>query len=142
MAFRFGRSTDGTKGVFTLEESEIGCTVNKSESEAFFRDVRGHGWTEKSRGVGRSTLEVHQENQRRDDDKWWIDSKNGTPMAPKRISAVPVAAPVIQQAQLSTTTARDHSFRWETKNYAHGERSGYASHRLASCCEATAANYH
>ena len=34
-------STDGTMGVFTFEESEIGCTVNKSESEAFFRETYG-----------------------------------------------------------------------------------------------------
>ena len=47
-------STDGTMGVFTFEKSEIGCMVNESESEAFFRETYGGSRTEKSRGVGRS----------------------------------------------------------------------------------------
>ena len=96
-------STDGTMGVFTFEESEIGCTVNKSESEAFFRETYGGMVGQKKVAVLEDPTLLKYTKKKINGEtttNGGFDSKNGTPMAPKRISAVPVAAPVIQQAPI------------------------------------------
>ena len=97
-------STDGTMGVFTFEKSEIGCMVNESESEAFFRETYGGMVGQKKVAVLEDPTLLKYSKKKNNGEttttKAGFDSKNGTPTAPKRISASPVAATVIQQAPI------------------------------------------